>query len=126
MNGPMAAPAHEGEVAEARFAALDQVLEVMGISPPGRAAWELAVAIPQHQRLAQRRRDHPGRPAHAQNLRAGTHLDAGPLPRLRRVLPRLRGTPSPGCAGYSPDSAGERAGSELNVAVWATSIRCGR
>src|SRR5262249_33670076 len=29
-----------------------------------------------------------------------------PLPRLRRVLPRLRGTPSPGCAGSSPDSAG--------------------
>src|SRR5215467_13342532 len=79
-----------------------------------------------------------------------------PLPRLRRVLPRLRGptlrgTPSPGFAGYSPDSAGEREalqairraispgtgwplsssaagapGSELNVAICATSIRCGR
>src|SRR5262249_61844562 len=80
MKGPMAAVAHEGEVAEARFAALDPVLEVMGVSPPGRApaAWELAVASSQHQRLAQRRRDHPGRPE-------------GPLPRLRRVLPRLRG-----------------------------------
>src|SRR5215472_5899515 len=31
---------------------------------------------------------------------------AAPLPRLLRVLPRLRGTPSPGFAGYSPDFAG--------------------
>jgi len=54
MKGPMAAPAHQDEVAEARFAALDPVLEVMCISPPGRApaAWELAVAISQHQRFA--------------------------------------------------------------------------
>src|SRR5262244_3395051 len=49
MNGPMAASAHEDQVADARFAALDPVLEVVGISPAGRAAaaWELAVAISQ-------------------------------------------------------------------------------
>src|SRR5215813_271795 len=91
VKGPMTAPAHEDEVAEARLAALDPVLEVMGISPPGRApaAWELAVAISQHQRLAQRRRDHPGRPAHAQNLRAGTHLDAGHRGVARNAARRL-------------------------------------
>src|ERR1700738_259544 len=31
-----------------------------------------------------------------------------PLPPHGRVLPRRRGTPSPGTAGYSPDCAGER------------------
>src|SRR5262249_57168354 len=42
----------------------------------------------------------------------GGEFGCHPLPRLRRVLPRLRGeslvvTPSPGFAGYSPDLAGE-------------------
>jgi len=64
----MAALEHQREVAEARLAALNPGLELVGISAPGWAAadWELAVAIPQYQRFTQRRRDHTGRPAHAQ------------------------------------------------------------
>src|SRR5215467_8285738 len=143
MNGPMAASAHEDQVAEARFAALDPVLEVVGVSPAGgaAAAWELAVAISQHQCLAQRRRDHPGRPAHAQNLRAGTQLDPGPPPPAspgtpptprtdsageREASQAIRRAISPGTGWPLSSSAGGAPGSELNVAICATSIRCGR
>src|SRR5215467_13342530 len=99
MNGPMATSAHEDEVAEARFAAPGR-----GTPSPGFAGYSPDSAVPTPQGTPS-----PGfagySPDSADRLCGGppppaspgtpptprTDSAGDPLPRLRRVLPRLRG-----------------------------------